>query len=81
MNIDGWILTLILMLVIPFALATLGNLKSQDTSRFDVSIFLCSLAIMIIYLIYIETLETFTLIFAILIMAFMFFGTGGSGEK
>lgn len=73
MTIDGWILTLILMLVIPFAMADMVKIRNKN-EELDLSIFLCSLAIMIIYLIYVEILGPYTLIFAMLIMAFMFFG-------
>lgn len=79
MTIDGWILTLILMLAIPFAMAGMVKIRNKD-EELDLSIFLCSLAIMIIYLIYVEILEPYTLIFAILIMAFMFFGGRQSHE-
>lgn len=81
MEISGWVLTIILMLVIPFALATIGGIKNRDgIDRIDTGIFLTSVAIMIIYLIYVGTLESFILIFAIIIMGFVFFG-GRGGEQ
>jgi hypothetical protein len=81
MEISGWILTIILMLVIPFALATIGGIKNRNgIGGIDTGIFLTSIAIMIIYLIYVGTLESFTLIFAIIIMGFAFFG-GKGGEQ
>lgn len=78
MIIEGWLLTIILMLVIPFALATIGGMRKGE--KIDVSIFLCSVSIMIVYLIYVGTLEAFTFIFAVIIMGFMFFG-GRGGEN
>ena len=81
MEISGWILTIILMLVIPFALATIGGIKNRNgIGGIDTGIFFTSVAIMIIYLIYVGTLENFTLIFAIIIMGFTFFG-GKGGEQ
>ena len=78
MIIEGWILTIILMLVIPFALATIGGMRKGQ--KFDTGIFMCSLAVMMIYLIYVGALPSFALIFAIIVMGFMFFGGGSSDE-
>lgn len=81
MEITGWVLTIILMLVIPFALATIGSIRNRDEiGGIDTGIFLTSVSIMIIYLIYVGTLDSFTLIFAIVIMGFVFFG-GRGGEN
>lgn len=81
MEIAGWVLTIILMLVIPFALATIGSIRNRDKiGGIDTGIFLTSVSIMIIYLIYVGTLDSFTLIFAIIIMGFVFFG-GRGGEN
>lgn len=75
MIMEGWIVSIIIVMVIPLALSANGLRKG----RFDMAIFLCSLSMALTYAIYINLFPAYIVILPVFILILMFFSSSGGG--